>query len=95
MSADPHEVLENLDDDSECLYLDRPRDPAYLWATDDDQFDYLILEQSRSGTWFPCGQPIDDEKAAYFVGEVQSADDATCEVVPKEQLPEGRHPNDP
>lgn len=88
MSADPHEVLEDLDDsdDDECIYIDSP-DPAYLWSTDDEDM-YIILEQSRGGTWLPRGRPISTARAEQYL----EAD--SYEVRPQTKLPPGRHPKD-
>lgn len=93
MTADPHEVLEDLDDsdDDECLYFDRV-EPAYLWAGEDDR--YILLEQSRSGTWLPRGRPIGEDEAEYQIQQTIDSDTATYEVRPQTSLPPGRHRRD-
>lgn len=88
MSADPHEVLEDLDDgdDAECIYI---RDgPAYLWnSTAEDT--YVLLEQTQSGSWYPRGMPISSNRAAGYLEQATEYD-----VRPQTELPPGRHERD-
>lgn len=90
----PHEVLADLDDsnDDECLYLDR-LDPAYIWAAKEDD-RYILLEQSRSGSWLPRGRPIDADEAAYQIELAIESDTDAYEIRPQTSLPPGRHRRD-
>lgn len=102
MTADPHEILADLttaptDSDSqptdhECVFLDRA-DPAYIWADEDDD-RYILLEQTRSGTWLPRGRPITADTAAYEIEQTLETDTAALEVRPQTALPPGRHRRD-
>lgn len=95
--ADPSEVLEDLDADTddesngnvECVYLDRDS-PAYIWPAEEDG-RYILLEESRSGTWLPYGRPISAADAEYLLEEVIESDYDTYEIRPQTALPPGRH----
>lgn len=91
----PSEILEDLDDDNddECVYLDRT-EPAYIWAHPEDDDRYILLEQSRSGSWLPRGRPIDADEAEYQIGRALESDTDTVEVRPQTTLPPGRHRRD-
>lgn len=93
MSADPHEVFEDLDEEDECIYLDRPNDPAYIWRGESEG-QYVLLEQSSSGSWLPRGRPIDESVAESYLGDAQESDVATFDVRPQTELPPGRHRKD-
>mgnify|MGYP006277790769 CR=1 FL=1 len=98
MSApNPDEILDDLDSDGdtedesdiECVYIDRA-DPAYLWVGEDDG-EFIYLEQSRNGSWLPCGRPIDEDTAEKILDDAIDDSTAEIEIRPQTELPPGRH----
>lgn len=84
MSQDPQDILDELEDDSECVFL--PDEPAYLWPAEGN--GYVVLTQTSHGTWHATGESVSEESAVAIL-ERQSVD--AVDIVPQTTIPTNAH----
>ena len=83
MTTSPHEALEGLDDDHECVRTTNP--DAYIWHSEDED-TYYVLDKNQKGTWYAHPAPV---PSAFVEARLATAD--SYDIEEQTQIPAGRH----